>query len=69
MTEYTLVGCGGHPNSRGRRCGCYAAALPGSCGLPVDQHLLTRDEAEAAGIEGHGRAGCGRLIPRAGLTD
>ncbi len=37
---------------------------------PVDQylHLLPPDEAEAAGIKGHGRAGCGRLIPRAGLT-
>ena len=37
---------------------------------PADQHLhlLTPNEAEAASIEGHGRAGCGRLIPRAGLT-
>lgn len=37
---------------------------------PVDQHLrlLPPDEAEAAGIKGHGRAECGRLIPRPGLT-
>ncbi|MGH3998345.1 MAG: hypothetical protein ACRDTJ_12875 [Pseudonocardiaceae bacterium] len=36
---------------------------------PTDRHLylLVPAEAQAAGIEGHGRAGCGRLIPRAGL--
>lgn len=31
-------------------------------------HLLTPGEVEAAGVGGHGRAGCGRLIPGAGLT-
>ncbi|MGH3935735.1 MAG: hypothetical protein ACRDS1_12300 [Pseudonocardiaceae bacterium] len=37
---------------------------------PTDHHLhlLTPGEVEAAGIEGHGRAGCGRLIPAVGLT-
>jgi hypothetical protein len=37
---------------------------------PVDQHLhpLTPAQAVAAGIEGHRRAGCGRLIPRSALT-
>jgi hypothetical protein len=37
---------------------------------PVDQHLhlLPPDEAQAVSVQGHGRAGCGRLIPRAGLT-
>lgn len=36
---------------------------------PVDQHvhLLTPPQA-SAGIEGHRRAGCGRLIPRSALT-
>jgi hypothetical protein len=45
-----------------------AAAALARC--PVDRHLhlLAPVEAAAAGIEGHGRAGCWRLIPRSGLT-
>lgn len=51
-------------------CGGPAPPLPRWARYPVDRHLhlLAPLEAAAVGIEGHGRAGCGRLIPRAGLT-
>ncbi len=51
-------------------CGWPAPVLPRWARCPVDRHLhlLAPAEAAAAEIDGHGRAGCGRLIPRAGLT-
>jgi hypothetical protein len=54
-------GVGGHSATVG---------LPRWAHCQVDQHLhlLTPAEAAAAGIEGHGRAGGGRLIPCSGLT-
>jgi hypothetical protein len=38
---------------------------------PTDRHLhlLAPAQAQAAGIKGHGRAGCGRLIPPRGTND
>ncbi|MGH3996186.1 MAG: hypothetical protein ACRDTJ_01825 [Pseudonocardiaceae bacterium] len=54
----------------GDPAGARVPPLPRWARCPVDRHLhlLAPAEAQAAGIEGHGRAGCGRLIPRAGLT-
>lgn len=61
------------PVGNGHDAGGYSATvgLPRWARCPVDRqlHLLAPVEAAAAaGTEGHGRAGCGRLIPAAGLT-
>lgn len=50
-------------------CGCPAPPLPRWAWCPVDQHLHLLSPAKAAGIGGHGRAGCGRWVPRSGLND
>ncbi len=46
------------------------SVLPRWARCPVDQHLhlLAAAQAQAAEIQRHGRAGCGRLIPVVGLT-
>jgi hypothetical protein len=61
---------GGTPGVRSRVRPPSPSPLPRWARCPVDRHLhlLAPVEVAAAGIEGHGRAGCGRLIPRAGLT-